>query len=261
MHLHKLKIIHRDLKPQNILITAPVQSRSSSNSTSPASLRVVISDFGLCKKLDLDESSFLQSVRGGGHTAPGSFGYRAPEVLRGEVDANDLVNTDGAAPQDGSHSSSTHSTSTIAAVPAPPGARKLTRSIDIFSLGCIFYHVLTMGEHPFGSRFEREVNILNDKICLEGLSVMTESRYEAEELLRAMCNSDPQQRYITFAFSANTFSDSCDTTGRVHLTYFCTPSSGHLPNPCISFAMLVTGSRSWIAKLALWSASRLMQAA
>jgi serine/threonine-protein kinase/endoribonuclease IRE1 len=193
-HLHTLKIIHRDLKPQNILIA------------SAAPLRLVISDFGLCKKLDLDESSFLQSVRGGGMNAPGSFGYRAPEVLRGEVDTNDLVNTDGEGSGSGeqtreastthSNSGSTASTSTIAAMSATAEqkGRKLTRSIDIFSLGCIFFFVLTNGDHPFGSRYEREMNILNDKMFLDGLSVMTESRYEAEQLIRSMCHADPRLR-------------------------------------------------------------------
>lgn len=199
-HLHKLKIIHRDLKPQNILIAASPASISSK--AGQPGIRMVISDFGLCKKLDLDESSFLQSTRGGGHHAAGSFGYRAPEVLRGEVDASELINTasDNAGQLDSTASSSTASTSTIAPklssndTVANGTGRKLTRSIDIFSLGCIFYFVLTMGDHPFGSRYEREVNILNDRITLDGLSVMTENVYEAQELVRAMCSADPHAR-------------------------------------------------------------------
>lgn len=199
MHLHKLKIIHRDLKPQNILITASSRSSSSTAPSVQPSLRVVISDFGLCKKLDVDESSFLQSVRGGGHTAPGSFGYRAPEVLRGEVDADDLVNNESPGREhiDVSNSSSgtaNSSSTTTIALSTPAGSRKLTRSIDIFSLGCIFYFVLTMGEHPFGSRYEREVNILNDRMGLDGLSVMTENKFEAQELVKYMCHADPSSR-------------------------------------------------------------------
>lgn len=226
-HLHKLKIIHRDLKPQNILVavtpSAPPSSklrrqpssRAIMGSESPATtalavdrplqeIRMVISDFGLCKKLDLDESSFLQSTRGGGNHAAGSFGYRAPEVLRGEVDANDLVNTSGAAVDSPSASTAstltsapTRSSSSSALLDGEAGTgqgRKLTRSIDIFSLGCIFYFVLTLGEHPFGSRYEREVNILNDKIGLDGLSVMTENRHEAQQLIQAMCAGDAHFR-------------------------------------------------------------------
>lgn len=203
-HLHKLKIIHRDLKPQNILVATSAGKRIGD----PPVIRLVISDFGLCKKLDLDESSFLQSTRGGGNHAPGSFGYRAPEVLRGEVDANDLVNespsishsTDNNETRLSSRSASSSSTATLALGDAGQikAGRKLTRAIDIFSLGCIFYFVLTMGEHPFGTRYEREINILNDKIFLNGLTVMTENVHEAQILVKRMCASDPRNRYVKF---------------------------------------------------------------
>lgn len=173
---------------------------------------MVISDFGLCRKLELDESSFLLSVRGGGgHNAPGSFGYRAPEVLRGEVDANELVNTSesgsgsGSTSQeatnmsDGATSNPTSSTSTALLASngrkgVAKGQRKLTRSIDIFSLGCIFYFVLTGGDHPFGVKYEREINILNDKINVEGLSIMGNGIYEAQTLVQRMCHADAHER-------------------------------------------------------------------
>lgn len=38
---------------------------------------------------------------------------------------------------------------------------KKTQKVDIFSLGCVFYYLMSLGEHPFGKRFEREQNILN----------------------------------------------------------------------------------------------------
>ncbi|KAL8174938.1 UNVERIFIED_CONTAM: hypothetical protein K2H54_006752 [Gekko kuhli] len=67
-HLHSLGIVHRDLKPCNILISAPdVHGR----------IRAVISDFGLCKKLQAGRCSF--SLRSG---IPGTEGWIAPEVLR-----------------------------------------------------------------------------------------------------------------------------------------------------------------------------------
>ncbi|KAM9056596.1 serine/threonine-protein kinase/endoribonuclease IRE2 isoform 6-T6 [Megaptera novaeangliae] len=67
-HLHFLHIVHRDLKPGNVLIAGPdSQGRG----------RVVLSDFGLCKKLPAGRCSF--SLRSG---VPGTEGWMAPELLQ-----------------------------------------------------------------------------------------------------------------------------------------------------------------------------------
>ncbi|XP_019505339.1 PREDICTED: serine/threonine-protein kinase/endoribonuclease IRE2 isoform X1 [Hipposideros armiger] len=67
-HLHSLHIVHRDLKPANVLISGPdSQGRG----------RVVLSDFGLCKKLPAGRCSF--SLRSG---VPGTEGWMAPELLQ-----------------------------------------------------------------------------------------------------------------------------------------------------------------------------------
>ncbi|XP_065588755.1 serine/threonine-protein kinase/endoribonuclease IRE2 isoform X4 [Cyrtonyx montezumae] len=67
-HLHSLSIVHRDLKPCNILISVP---------NSHGRIRAVISDFGLCKKLQGGRHSF--SLRSG---IPGTEGWMAPELLQ-----------------------------------------------------------------------------------------------------------------------------------------------------------------------------------
>ncbi|XP_004706115.1 serine/threonine-protein kinase/endoribonuclease IRE2 [Echinops telfairi] len=67
-HLHSLCIVHRDLKPGNILITRPDTQGQG---------RVVLSDFGLCKKLPAGRQSF--SLRSG---IPGTEGWMAPELLQ-----------------------------------------------------------------------------------------------------------------------------------------------------------------------------------
>ena len=79
-------------------------------------VRAMISDFGLCKKLQLGRMSF--SRRSG---VTGTDGWIAPEMLNSE---------------------------------------RTTCAVDIFSLGCVFYYVLSNGKHPFGDPLRRQANIL-----------------------------------------------------------------------------------------------------
>ncbi|SGY63844.1 BQ5605_C007g04839 [Microbotryum silenes-dioicae] len=181
-YLHKLKIVHRDIKPQNILV---------STSKHHGGLRMLISDFGLCKKLDVDESSFQQTM----NHAAGSFGYRAPEVLRGLVDPEQesVSSTPSSSTQNSPSRNRGSSSSSSAGLLTDPSMR-LTRSIDIFSLGCIVYYVLTGGEHPFGGRYEREMNILLGKISLERLDGLGEEAIEVQDLISRMVATDPRER-------------------------------------------------------------------
>lgn len=179
-HLHALKIIHRDIKPQNILISGAKQG-----SGKYAGHRMLISDFGLCKKLDVDQTSFLPTANGA--MAAGTVGWRAPEILRGEVKLDDSLGDD-------------HSQSSRGSVGTPSGGTgrptRLTKSVDIFALGCLFYYTLTNGSHPFGDRFEREVNILKDAKCLNGLERFGEEGSEAVDLIEAMLNPEASGRFV-----------------------------------------------------------------
>lgn len=38
-----------------------------------------------------------------------------------------------------------------------------TRAVDLFSLGCVLYYCITGGRHPFGSRLERDINIVKNQ--------------------------------------------------------------------------------------------------
>ncbi|NXX81119.1 ERN1 endoribonuclease, partial [Urocolius indicus] len=143
-HLHSLSIVHRDLKPCNILISVPNRH---------GQIRAVISDFGLCKKLQGGRQSF--SLRSG---IPGTEGWIAPEVLQEAPKENP------------------------------------TCAVDIFSAGCIFYYVLSGGQHPFGDSLRRQANILSGSYQLSCLQEEAHDKLVARELIAAMISPEPQQR-------------------------------------------------------------------
>ncbi|XP_035168357.1 serine/threonine-protein kinase/endoribonuclease IRE1-like, partial [Oxyura jamaicensis] len=143
-HLHSLNIVHRDLKPCNILISVP---------NSHGQIRAVISDFGLCKKLQGGRHSF--SLRSG---IPGTEGWIAPEVLQEAPKENP------------------------------------TCAVDIFSAGCVFYYVVSGGQHPFGDSLRRQANILAGAYQLPCLQEEAHDKVIARELIVSMISGEPQKR-------------------------------------------------------------------
>ncbi|KAJ3837019.1 hypothetical protein EV361DRAFT_847381 [Lentinula raphanica] len=197
-HLHALKLVHRDIKPQNILIAAgpgrapsALSGSRSKNSRGP-SYRMLISDFGLCKKLDLDQTSFLPTAQGA--MGAGTFGWRAPEILRGEVkldNSEDSNSSKGSSGTVNGNNASFNSSSSASG----NKATRLTKSVDIFALGCLFYYMLSAGGHPFGDRFEREINIIKGFKDLTALGERYgEEGVDAADLIEKMLSSDSSLR-------------------------------------------------------------------
>lgn len=65
-----------------------------------------------------------------------------------------------------------------------------TRAVDVFSLGCVLFFCMTKGRHPFGSRFERDSNILNSHMDL----FLVEQIPEAVHLFSLLLHPDPEKR-------------------------------------------------------------------
>ncbi|KAH8097089.1 hypothetical protein BXZ70DRAFT_991005 [Cristinia sonorae] len=183
-HLHALKIVHRDIKPQNILV-----SHAKKGAGESAGHRMLISDFGLCKKLEVDQTSFLPTAHGA--MAAGTVGWRAPEILRGEVTL-DVSSGEDSLSSRGSTGTAGPDTPTAGTPTGKP--TRLTKAVDIFALGCLFYYVLTNGGHPFGDRFEREVNILKNAKSLDGLERFGEEGSEAVDIITRMLSPEASER-------------------------------------------------------------------
>lgn len=155
---------------------------------------ILVSDFGLCKKLEGGQSSFGATTA---HAA-GTSGWRAPELLQ---DDDGPVNMSPTFAE-----SSTHSGNPGSQAHEMP-QRRVTRSIDIFSLGVVFFYVLTQGSHPFdcGDKYMRESNIRKGNYSLARLDILGDYRYEAKDLVNKMISADPKQRPKTRDILAHPF--------------------------------------------------------
>ncbi|KAN0061132.1 bifunctional endoribonuclease/protein kinase ire1 [Thecaphora frezii] len=172
-HLHSLSIVHRDIKPQNILVTTSSNGRS---------LKMLLSDFGLSKRLDgMAQTSFTQTANNPG----GTVGWRAPEILRGDINLD---------PGSESESSLGNSSGPRNGGAGKEERQRLTRAVDIFALGCLAYYVLSNGDHPFGTRFEREHNIIERRINTSRLDGLGEEGHEARHLVMQMVDQDARKR-------------------------------------------------------------------
>ena len=181
-HLHGLGLIHRDIKPQNILI--------SSSSSSRKQYRMLISDFGLCTKIDIDKDQFWFLFTTHGFIDSGTAGWMAPEMLQCMDDELESSDSTLAASDDATMSSLTTKVNGSSYGTSSTSCQCLTKSVDIFALGCLFYYILTRGAHPYGNRLDREDNIRDG---FKDLSLI-HSNEEAHDLITHMLHQQPSER-------------------------------------------------------------------
>ena len=67
-----------------------------------------------------------------------------------------------------------------------------SKKVDIFSLGCVIFYILTNGEHPFGDKIGRESNIMNGNAC--DLQKLSSNNPEAAHLVSSMISKNPEDR-------------------------------------------------------------------
>jgi len=162
-----------------------------------------ISDMGLGKQLNgqssygasiLADASFRAQSNGGqassmvGGAGPGSVGWQAPEVMALRMRRSDASSIQS---DESLNKNINNDTSFPDSSPMEIGTvlRTTSRSIDVFSLGCIFANFLS-GSHPFGEWYEREANIMHNKPKLEAL----EEFPDAHDLIKAMIQRNPSAR-------------------------------------------------------------------
>ena len=203
-HLHHLRIVHRDLKPENVLMSASNRRTRKGKQEEEAVFKTFssgqyvakISDMGLSKQL-VGQSSFgaslmnNASLRGQSNGAqscaagagPGSVGWQAPEVMARRLPSDASVRSDGS--NVGAESISDSSPSEM------PSNARTSRSVDVFSLGCIFHSTLIPGSHPFGEWYEREANIMHNRPCIDTLKELSP---DAHDLVSGMIQRSPAVR-------------------------------------------------------------------
>ncbi|KAM7394525.1 hypothetical protein PAMP_021322 [Pampus punctatissimus] len=77
-----------------------------------------------------------------------------------------------------------------------PG-NKPTAAVDVFSAGCVFYYVVSRGQHPFGDALRRQVNILSGEYSLAHFMDDMHDDVIAQDLIEQMINAEAESRPST----------------------------------------------------------------
>jgi len=219
-----------------------------------------ISDMGLGKQLIgqssigasfIGESSFRGNKSGANSigVGPGTVGWQAPEVMAMRLTSD----TSASARSMDSTSNTGESKEYQAANDIQPSIRT-SRSVDIFSLGCIFYSLLIPGCHPFGEWFEREANIMHNRPNLQPLKRISS---EAYHLIRSMLDRNPRLRptaqevceHPFFWNSQKKLTFLCDFSDRLETDTITPASSNVFSSLAIERGAVEVVGTSWEEKL------------
>uniref|UniRef100_A0A672GBD8 Serine/threonine-protein kinase/endoribonuclease IRE1 n=1 Tax=Salarias fasciatus TaxID=181472 RepID=A0A672GBD8_SALFA len=77
-----------------------------------------------------------------------------------------------------------------------PG-NKPTAAVDVFSAGCVFYYVVSRGQHPFGDALRRQVNILSGEYSLSHFMEDIHDDVIAQDLIEQMISAEAESRPST----------------------------------------------------------------
>jgi len=149
--------------------------------------------------------------------APGSVGWQAPEIVRAIVHmrAGDMAGAGEGSPRRGVGSGGAGgdpdtpgspgmgptasddagaAASAAATVEPASGDRdsgwRRSSAADIWALGCVLYHVVDPGGHPYGEWYEREARIIHNSGSLSRIDHLP----EMHALIAAMVQDDPALR-------------------------------------------------------------------
>lgn len=263
-HLHSLRIVHRDLKPANILLAVSKGGKKKVKEDDPIFNTFVqnyydakISDMGLGKQLIgqssigasfIGESSFRGNKPGSNSigVGPGTVGWQAPEVMAMRLTSDTSARSmDSSNPNGESKEFNTND---------PPQGVRTSRSVDIFSLGCIFYSILIPGHHPFGEWFEREANIMHNRPNLDPLKKIS---MEAYHLISSMLQRNPKLRPTAMEVCQHPFFWNsqkklvflCDFSDRLETDLIAQSSSNAFNSLAIERGAADVVGTSWETKL------------